>query len=211
VGLAAYSNAVDNKIRQAVSAEAQTFDDAGNTQNYTGIMTTGYFEADHYGRGTLASLNGIVTDVFNERSGSVTTLEGLQVQTGNFGSGTVTDERGIHIINPASSGTVTRYRAILVDDVSAEGSDPYALYITGGKARFGSQGLLIPGSTSGTATIQATTTLGGVVQPAPNAAPADGGLTNGSISLYLDEAGNNLKVRVKYSNGTLKTATIALV
>ena len=28
--------------------------------------------------------------------------------------------------------------------------------------------------------------------------------------LYLDEAANRLKVRVKYSNGTVKTATIAL-
>lgn len=34
---------------------------------------------------------------------------------------------------------------------------------------------------------------------------------NNSISFYLDEAGNNLKVRVKYSTGTLKTGTLALV
>lgn len=44
-----------------------------------------------------------------------------------------------------------------------------------------------------------------------NAAPTDGNMGLGTIVFYLDEAGNNLKVRVKYSNGTLKTATIALV
>jgi hypothetical protein len=46
----------------------------------------------------------------------------------------------------------------------------------------------------------------------PASAPTDGDLKASSISMYLDEVGNNLKVRVKYANGTtLKTATIALV
>ena len=35
-------------------------------------------------------------------------------------------------------------------------------------------------------------------------------LLNGSISFYLDEGNNQLKVRVKYSDGQLKTGTIAL-
>lgn len=52
---------------------------------------------------------------------------------------------------------------------------------------------------------------GSIVQSAPSSAPTDGNLTNSSISMYVDEIGNNLKIRVKYSNGTLKTATIALV
>lgn len=34
-------------------------------------------------------------------------------------------------------------------------------------------------------------------------------LFNGSLSFYLDESGNFLKVEVKYSNGTTKTGTIA--
>jgi hypothetical protein len=43
-------------------------------------------------------------------------------------------------------------------------------------------------------------------------APASAGATlfNGSISFYLDESGNNLKVEVKYSDGTAKTGTLAL-
>ena len=43
-----------------------------------------------------------------------------------------------------------------------------------------------------------------------NAAPPDEDLANGQISFYLDEAGNALKVRVKYSDGTLKTGTVNL-
>jgi hypothetical protein len=44
----------------------------------------------------------------------------------------------------------------------------------------------------------------------PNSAPADVDLTNGSVSMYLNEAGNQLKVRVKYSSGAVKTGTVNL-
>ncbi len=44
----------------------------------------------------------------------------------------------------------------------------------------------------------------------PNSVPLSADLNKGSISFYLDQAANNLKVRVKYSTGVLKTATIAL-
>lgn len=51
-----------------------------------------------------------------------------------------------------------------------------------------------------------------LISGAPATAPTDANLMAASVSMYLDEAGNNLKVRVKYANGTtLKTATIALV
>lgn len=47
---------------------------------------------------------------------------------------------------------------------------------------------------------------------APNAAPADGDIPTQFISFYLDESGNNLLVKAKYSNGTtVGLGTIALV
>ena len=52
---------------------------------------------------------------------------------------------------------------------------------------------------------------GRVHQNAPADAPADGDLNNGQVSFYLDEVTHNLKIRVKYSDGTLKTGTVALV
>lgn len=46
---------------------------------------------------------------------------------------------------------------------------------------------------------------------AEDAAPTDGDLFNGSVVMYIDEGGNNLKFRVKYTGGTLKTGTLAVI
>ena len=56
----------------------------------------------------------------------------------------------------------------------------------------------------------ALTAGAGIAQSAPASTTA-AILQNGQISFYLDEVGNNLKVAVKYSGGTTKTATVALV
>lgn len=44
----------------------------------------------------------------------------------------------------------------------------------------------------------------------PNSWSSDSDLSNGQVSAYLDEGANQLKFRVKYSNGTLKTGTVGL-
>jgi len=45
---------------------------------------------------------------------------------------------------------------------------------------------------------------------APNSAPTDTNIANSRFTFYLDETNNALKVRVRYSNGTLKTGSIPL-
>lgn len=51
---------------------------------------------------------------------------------------------------------------------------------------------------------------GYVVFQANNAAIADGSLPASKFAFYIDEAGNTLTVKVKYSGGTVKTGNVAL-
>jgi hypothetical protein len=45
---------------------------------------------------------------------------------------------------------------------------------------------------------------------APASAPTDANIANNQISAYLDESGGNLKFRIRKSDGTYKTATLAM-
>jgi collagen triple helix repeat protein len=47
-----------------------------------------------------------------------------------------------------------------------------------------------------------------LVQSLPETSPADGQLWNNSQTFYVDETNNNLMVKVKYSDGTIKTGTV---
>lgn len=50
----------------------------------------------------------------------------------------------------------------------------------------------------------------GIVRIGVNtSAPADASLDNGDVAFWVDEATNDLKVRVKYSGGTVKSGTVA--
>jgi hypothetical protein len=43
-----------------------------------------------------------------------------------------------------------------------------------------------------------------------NSAPSDASLANSQVAFYLDESGSNLKVKVKYAGGTVKTGSVPL-
>ncbi len=53
-------------------------------------------------------------------------------------------------------------------------------------------------------------TTGNTSVGAPTSALADGSMGNGEVHFWIDESGNNLNFKVKYSNGTVKSGAIAL-
>jgi len=61
-----------------------------------------------------------------------------------------------------------------------------------------------------TADYENSTYTTGVFLAAPSSAPADASLSNGKISFWIDESGNSVTVKAKYSNGTVKSGTISL-
>jgi hypothetical protein len=63
------------------------------------------------------------------------------------------------------------------------------------------------GTTAPAAVLHGT---GSTIIGAATSAIADGSIGNSQVNVWLDESGNNLKFRIKYSNGTLKTGTLAL-
>jgi hypothetical protein len=76
-------------------------------------------------------------------------------------------------------------------------------YDSGATARAGGDLVLKRGSAVNAGT------EGSVIIDADNATAGTGKMVNGQLYFWLDEGGNNLKVEVKYSEGTTKTATIA--
>lgn len=54
-------------------------------------------------------------------------------------------------------------------------------------------------------------TVNALVFSVPAAALASGTMNNSQMQIWVDEVGNNLTFKVKYSNGTVKSGTVALV
>jgi hypothetical protein len=102
--------------------------------------------------------------------------------TGVSGRAGSTSGTGVRGSAPAPSGTTYGVRG------SASSPDGYGVFSQG---RFKSTGRSFIG--------------------APPDAPEDGDINNAQISFFLDQPGNELKVRVRYSDGTLKSGAIALI
>jgi hypothetical protein len=58
--------------------------------------------------------------------------------------------------------------------------------------------------------VRADTLAGEVYTACPAAAAADGDLNNSEVHFSVDETGHTLNIKVKYSGGTVRTATVAL-
>lgn len=135
------------------------------------------------------------------------------------------DAAGLYLGTPTVQGVqLTNYgdrRAVLNDYgiafYAASGDANPSVYFAsdqapggGGALRLGAGGASAPDVILYRQAANVLKTDDRVIQGSPNSAPTDADLDNGTISLYLDQAGNALKVRAKYSDGTLKTGTVAL-
>ena len=124
----------------------------------------------------------------------------LRGQYQHAGSGTASNqyfqEKFIHNTSTTSNVLMAETRVVITDNTHASRKSKYSIYTADSAAPdeyFKVHGKYVMLST-------------------PNSAPVDADLNAASVEFYLDEAGNNLKVRVKYTDGvTLKTGTIALV
>lgn len=178
--------------------------------------TAGYFTATSQSTalGDVTAIFGVQARAFHAAAGTVPDLIGLGTLAGPSGpvAGAVTRQTSINTrlfftAANATVGTTTAVRINGPEGALNNSTNHYGLHI-------GDQ------STKGTSVSRniysagATTVnefVGRVVFGAPNSAIADAGLANSEASFYLDQAGNTLTVKAKYSDGTVKTGTIALV
>ncbi len=137
-------------------------------------------------------------------------LRAIFARTVHAGTGTVTGMTCIitQAFTTNSSGTVTNaYGAYMLDGSKSGGTTITNLY-----------GLFVANQTAGTNNWAIKTGTGVVTFGdrqyfnCANSAPTDGDIPTAAVSWYLDEGGGNIKVRVRYADGTtLKTGTLALV
>lgn len=182
---------------------------AGGPNQYVGFLTAtggiaGYYGTETTPRGSITLGGAGFLQIGTSASGFVGFACGAQSSaTGvnpttpcEFGPYTNNHTQQTHILNPARKDIGGLYTG-----------NGHHLLVRGGKAA-------ASGGNGGNLTLAGgvgvSGNVGRVFVETPNAAPVDAMLGNGQINMYLDESGNALKVRVKYSDGTLKTATISL-
>lgn len=120
-------------------------------------------------------------------------------RTVQFNTGAIATQRAVYIQAPTyafvGASTITTAATVAIAGAPAAGTNAtitksITLWVQGGYTQLDGRLLL----------------------NAPNSAPTDADIPTSAVSFYLDEVGNNLKVRVRYSDGTtLKTGTVVLV
>ena len=151
---------------------------------------------------TITTLYGNKVSIMNKDLSTITNCYGYYVSWTNTGTyGTV---EGLHI--GESSVAATNKRGIYIGAISGGTSENYAIYAAGGDVYIADN--IGIGVADAKAQIHGT---GSTIVGADTGAVADGDLGAGQVNIWVDEAGNSLKFKVKYSDGTtIKTGSIAL-
>ena len=172
----------------------------------------GYFGgAKHQSTNSINGVVGIYGRTWST-TGTVDVARAVVADVRNQG-GTMTTAKGVHVMTTNLAGTIGTAYGIHVEDISIWGTTNYALLTEGGDVVFNEKGKASDFRVESTNKAKALFVDGGgdgVTLTAPNTALADGVLENNNIHFYLDEGTNTLKVKVKYSTGTIKTGEITL-
>jgi len=89
----------------------QLFTQSGNTQNFTGYLYSGYYQAQHVGTGTVSNLYGLQISYNNTSTGAVSNAIGLRISSANSGGGAITTNYGLLIDDLAGSTAAAIYQS----------------------------------------------------------------------------------------------------
>lgn len=181
-----------------------------NGYHFIGVVRAGRFVPGVFGSGgVLDSMVGLEVEAYCMESSTTTGMVGLNLLGVRASTtGVVSNYTGANITD-IPAGRITSTIRGLVSEITTQGTeDRYNLYISGtARNHFAGNVGIGAGSTDPKHPLYV---IGRSTLGAPNSAPTDGDLANSQLSFYLNQAGNQLLVRVKYSDGTLKLATLSL-
>src|SRR3972149_764892 len=89
----------------------QLFTQSGNTQNFTGYLYSGYYQAQHVGTGTVSNLYGLQISYNNTSTGAVSNAVGLRISSANSGGGAITTNYGLLIDDLAGTTAAAIYQS----------------------------------------------------------------------------------------------------
>lgn len=178
------------------------------------IQTTGNSNSLNITNSGTAGITGVNSTVYSTNTNAAAIAGIMQNDTNNIiHNGLILNKTGL--LNPtlgaAGNGVGIRFDADSTTTNQTMGSVAMRWKVATNASRT-SETVFYTVNNAGTATENLKLDgVGRLFIKTPNSAPTDGDIDNGTITAYLNEAGNLLTFRVKYAAGTLKTGTVALV
>ena len=136
-----------------------------------------------------------------------TAIQSTGITYGVYGQSNSSSGRGVYGVALGSSGFTY---GVFGESRSTSGRGVFGNALASSGTTFGVLGAASSPSGYGVYASGRFKSTGRTFLGTPSTPPADTDLGNSMISFHLDQAANKLRVRVKYSNGTLKTGTVNL-
>jgi hypothetical protein len=149
----------------------------------------------------------------NSGNANATALNVVSVNTANSAmwlTGSELSRGTLKIAHVGDAGGLDANASAISIDLQTAGTASQGIFMD--STNGASTGNMLELRSNGTTRLRLTPS-GNLMIAAPNAAPASTSppMYNGSVTIWLDEAGNNVKFQCRYSSGTVKTGTLAVV